>query len=65
MQWRLLLEELEPVIVFIKESENVVAGTLNRLPKQVDIVDYVETVLPFASQDEDIFPNTTSTNPEY
>ena len=56
MRWRLLLEEFGPEIVYIKGPKNVVADALSRLPKQGDIVDDVEAVLPFASKDEEIFP---------
>ena len=56
MRWRLLLEEFGLEIVYIKGLKNVVADELNRLPKQGDIVDDVEAVLPFASKDEVIFP---------
>ena len=54
MRWRLLLEEFGPV--YIKGPKNVVADALSRLPKQGDIVDDVEAVLPFASKNEEIFP---------
>ena len=56
MRWRLLLEEFGPEIVYIKGPKNVVADALSRLPKQGDIVDDVEAILPFASKDEGIFP---------
>ena len=56
MRWKLLLEEFGPEIVYIKGPKNVVTDALSRLPKQGDIVDDVEVVLPLASKDEEIFP---------
>ena len=47
MRWRLLFEEYGPEIEYIKGLKNVVADALNRLPKQGDIVDDVDVVLPF------------------
>ena len=41
-----LLEESSPKIIYNKEPKNVVADALNRLPKQGDIVDDVEAILP-------------------
>ena len=41
-------------MVYIKRPKNVVAEALRRLPKQGDIVDDAEVVLPFISKDEDI-----------
>ena len=46
MCWRLLLEEYGPEIMYIKGPKNVVADALSRLPKQRDIVDDLEAVLP-------------------
>ena len=56
MCWRLLLEEYRPEIVYIKGPRNVVADALSRLPKQGDIVEDVNTVMPFVQKDKDIFP---------
>ena len=56
MRWRLLLEEYGPEIVYIKGPKNVVADALSRLPKQGDIVEDVEAVLPFVPADQDVFP---------
>ena len=56
MRWRLLLEEYGPEIVYIKGPRNVVADALSRLPKQGDIVEDVNTVMPFVQKDKDIFP---------
>ena len=56
MRWRLLLEEYGPEIEYIKGPKNVVADALSRLPKQGDIVDDVDAVLPFVPVDENIFP---------
>ena len=56
MRWRLLLQEYGPEIENIKGPKNVVADALRRLPKQGDIVDDVDAVLPFVSVDENIFP---------
>ena len=56
MRWRLLLEEYGPEIVYIKGPKNVVADALSRLPKQGDIVDDVDALLPFVPVDENIFP---------
>ena len=56
MRWRLLLEEYGPEIQYIKGPKNVVADALSRLPKQGDIVDDVDAVLPFVPVDENIFP---------
>ncbi len=55
MRWRLLSEEYGSEIVYIKGPKNAVADTLCRLPKQGDIVDDVDEVLPFVSVDENIF----------
>ena len=46
MRWRLLLEEFGPERVYSKGPKNVVADALSRLPKQRDIVDDLEAVLP-------------------
>ena len=54
MRWRLLLEEYGPEIEYIKGPKNVVADALSRLPKQGDIVDDVDAVLPFVPVDENI-----------
>ena len=51
-----MLEEYGPEIEYIKGPKNVVADALSRLPKQGDIVDDVDVVLPFAPVDENIFP---------
>ena len=51
MRWRLLLEEYGPEIEYIKGPKNVVADELSRLPKQGDIVDDVDAVLPFVPVD--------------
>ena len=56
MRWRLLLEEYGPEIVYIKGHKNVVADALSRLPKQGDIVDDVDAVLPFVPVDPTVFP---------
>ena len=56
MCWRLLLEEYDPEIECIKGPKNVVADTLSKLPKRGDIVEDVEAVLPFAPEDQDVFP---------
>ena len=56
MRWKLLLEEYGPEIVYIKGPMNVVADTLSRLPKQGDIVDDVNAVLPFVPVDDNISP---------
>ena len=64
MSWRLLLKKFGLEIVYIKGPKNVVADALSRLPKQGDIVDDVEAVLPFASKDEEILPPTTSADLE-
>ena len=56
MRWRLLLEEYGPEIEYIKGPKNVVADALSRLPKQGDIVDDVDAVLPFVPVDENVFP---------
>ena len=56
MRWRLLLEEYGPDIEYIKGPKNVVADVQSRLPKQGDIVDDVDTVLPFVPVYENIFP---------
>ena len=52
MRWRLLLEEYGPEIEYIKGPKNVVTDALSRLPKQGDIVDDVDAVLPFVPVDE-------------
>ena len=51
-----MLEEYGPEIEYIKGPKNVVADALSRLPKQGDIVDDVDAVLPFVPVDENIFP---------
>ena len=47
MRWRLLLEEYGPEIVYNKDKANIVADALSRLPRQGDVVEDVEAVLPF------------------
>ena len=56
MHWRLILEEYEPEIEYIKDPKNEVADALSKLPKQGDIVEDVEAVLPFVPEDQDVFP---------
>ena len=51
-----MLEIYGPEIEYIKGPKNVVADALSRLPKQGDIVDDIDTVLPFMPVDEIIFP---------
>ena len=51
MRWRLLLEEYGPEIVNIKGKANLVADALSRLPRQGDVVEDVEAVLPFVPAD--------------
>ena len=46
-----MLEEYGPEIEYIKGPKNLVADALSRLPKQGDIVDDVDAVLPFVSVD--------------
>ena len=40
----------------MKGFKNIVSAVLSRQPKQGDIVNNVEAVLLFASEDEEIFP---------
>ena len=42
-------------MVYIKGPKNVVADVPRRPPNQGDILDNVEVVLPFVSNDEEIF----------
>ena len=56
MRWRLLLEKFGPEIVYIKGTKNVVADALSRLPKQGDIVDDVEAVLPTVKKNLTVCP---------
>ena len=58
MRWRLvLLDEYGPEIVYIKGPKNVIADALNRLPKQGDIMNDADVVLPFVPVDDNIFPS--------
>ena len=54
MGWRLLLEDYGHEIEYIKGPENVVADALSSLPKQGDIVDDVDAVLPFVPLDDQL-----------
>ena len=65
MRWRLLLEEYGPKIVYIKGHKNVVADALSRLPKQGDIVDDVDAVLPFVPVEPSVFPVNLKTIHEH
>ena len=65
MRWRLLLEEYGPEIVYIKGHKNIVADALSRLPKQGDIVDDVDTVLPFVPVEPSVFPVNLKTIHEH
>ena len=56
MRWRLFLKEYGPKIEYIKGPENIVLDDLSKLPKQGDIVDDVNTVLPFVPVDGKMFP---------
>ena len=57
MRWRLPLEEYGHEIAYIKGPKNVVVDALSRLHKQGDIVDDVDTMLPFVpTVDENVFP---------
>ncbi len=58
MRWRLLLKEYGPEIVYIKGKSNIVADVLSRLPRQGDIVEDVEAVLPFVPVDTTISPSS-------
>ena len=51
MRWRLLQEEYDLEIEYIKPPRNVVADAFSRLPKQGDIV---EDLLPFVPVDQDV-----------
>ena len=63
--WILLLVGLGPEMVFIKGPKNVlVADVPCRPPNQGDILDNVEAVLSFASNDEEIFSISSLTNSE-
>ena len=56
MHLRFILEEVGPEIDNIRGPKNVLADdVLSRLPKQGDIVDGVEALLPFVLKDEVIF----------
>ena len=65
MRWRLLLEEYGPEILYIKGHKNVVADALSRLPKQGDIVDDVDAVLPFVPVEPTVFPVNLKTIHEH
>ena len=52
MRWRLFLKENGPEIKSTIGYKNVVTDALRRLIKQGDIVDDVDTVLPFVPVDD-------------
>ena len=56
MRWRLFLKEYRPEIEYIKGPKNIVLDALSRLPKQGDIVDDVDAVLPFVPVDGKFSP---------
>ncbi len=55
IRWRLLFEEYGLEIVYIKGHKNIVADALSRLPKQGDIVEDVDAVLPFSLVEPTVF----------